>query len=181
MMVNGKRYEWTFNAPVAVVGGEVVMLDYVFDRIGGDFHGAVGTTYRPVTRDEFDYWTSREGIEERVEDIWRDMVAGGGETRGLAEFVDDVIAYDGAEQTAFPDRLWDDDLTEQFRRFLGVDEDEAYIFEWSSGGRVFDRIDENFDALTGDRILDHGLWNLALLYEDRRDVDEVVSDFFQTV
>jgi hypothetical protein len=138
----------TYNILVGLRGSEFYVLEYTFDY-GDGFKGAVGSIHVPISRDEYDYRTSIEGVAERYEDVWRDMVANGKETRGLDDFVKDIINSDGDEAVFELSSL---DVVKQIRDKTGYTEDEYPVFEYIGGGRCF-YSDDGFDEIYEPKLL----------------------------
>jgi hypothetical protein len=133
--------------------GEFCVLQYVF-RHDKDFLGAVGSTFRVVTKGEYDEAMSPENATERLEDQWCIMVKENGETRGLDEYVKFVLKEYGDEAIydlsyrEFHDSiiaLHDEAVRRQAAKEQCVSEDNATVLpealgkvvECVGGGRMF--------------------------------------------
>jgi hypothetical protein len=134
------RNQKTYNKLVARKGSEFYILEYIFND-DEEFKGAVGSVHVPISREEYDYRTSIEGVAERYEDVWRDMVANDKETRGLDDFAKDIINSDGAEAVF---ELSSPEIRDQIQSKIGHTEYPA--FECVGGGRCFN-YDDKFDEV----------------------------------
>jgi hypothetical protein len=67
------------------INGDYYWLDYVFED--GDFKGAVGSVFRPVTNAEKKERMSIGNAKDNLEDLWKDAVASGDTTQSLEDYV----------------------------------------------------------------------------------------------
>lgn len=129
-----KREQIDFNKVVNIAeDGEITVLDYVFDH-GNGFKGATGTRFYPVSKKYYNKRTTIAAIAEHLEGCiredelkypsyksWAKAIKQAGED---GEFMFDQ-SYSGS---------WD-----MLREVSGLNEDEAFIFECTGGGRCFDK------------------------------------------
>lgn len=128
--------------------GEYVFCDYIFrDELHGrPFNGATGAIMCPVSREEYEERTSQEGLEEYLEEIWRQSVAAGDTQESLEEWARQAFAMDG------DDLLWDQSYTNDYApqlRAIGLTEEDYPVIECIGGGRIFhvtDKYAEVYDT-----------------------------------
>lgn len=119
--------------------GEIYVLDSLFKH-RDDFMGATGTIIYPVSKEQYEYATSTEALEERFEDIWQISVQEAGETRGLSEFVQDIYMWDGDESVFDMGGIsWD--VEDHIREVMGYSEEEYPVLECVGAGRIFSSTD----------------------------------------
>lgn len=123
-----------YKSVVNFENGEITVLDYVFDD-GNGWKGATGTIFRPISREQYDEDTTFENIREQLKEMsdlpkeywdggyneWTQAIIDNGETEN--------VLYDTSYE-----ELWDN-----LREELGLDEDSAYIFDCCGGGRCFSK------------------------------------------
>ena len=145
--------------------GEYYVLDYVFDERGvNPFRGAVGSVMRPVSAREAAEAMDIESVIERYEDVWRECVSHGDETRSLEDFAESISMNDGlesmfdlsyckiGEEVA---KMYNTELPEHHDS-----EDEAEFSECVGGGRCFNH------GLKFEKVYRQDLLNLALSHEE---------------
>lgn len=109
--------------------GEITVLDYVFEHRGG-MRGAVGSKFYPVSEREYEDRTTREAILEYLEGAID-------ESEEFIENMADDIIDNGLEDEYMFDNSYCEHWDE-IREELGLDENEAYIFDCVGGGRCFE-------------------------------------------
>lgn len=115
---------------------EITLLDYTFDDTlhGKPFKGATGTVFEVISKEQFD-----ETIEPYLDDD-KELLIYMAENFGdlNRQMIENVDSSEDALKEMFFDlsyaELWD-----YLREELNLSEDEAYIFNCSSGGRCFDK------------------------------------------
>ena len=148
--------------------GEYYVLDYVFDETTDNkpFRGAVGSVMRPISIREADEAMEVENATDRYEDVWRECVANGDETRSLDDFVESILMSEGieamfdlsyysiGEEVA---KLYNEELPEDHD-----EKDEAEFSECVGGGRCFSH------SLEFDKVHRQDLLDLALSHESAK-------------
>lgn len=128
------RNETKYDTLVGRNGDEYIFLQYTFSHDDG-FHGATGTSIRPVSKEEYEERTSPEGLLEYLGESWQDAVASGETELGKEDWCTWVYDMDG------DDALFDlsyRNLWEQARKANPELTVEAYpIFECVGAGRMF--------------------------------------------
>jgi hypothetical protein len=90
----------------------------------------------PVSKAEYDWRTSPEGLAESLEDVWRESVREGMTTLGLEDWCHQCCAADG-DDLVFDfsySNLWGD-IREALPEY--ADENAFPVFECIGGGRMF--------------------------------------------
>lgn len=131
------RKETKYNKIVNVSeDGEIQVLDSVFEYSDG-FKGAVGSSFYPVSKEEYKERTSLESIIEYLESaVSEDGIPSVCEN-SYRKWAESIIECDEQDEFMFDtsySELWD-----YMRDELGLTEDDAYIFECTCGGRMFDK------------------------------------------
>lgn len=129
-----QREQITYNKVVHISeDGEITVLDYVFDY-GDGFKGATGSHFMPVSREEYEENTTLEAITDYLMDATNELpeqFRRGGFEAWAKAVIDNgeegQIMYDQSYST-----LWD-----YLREEAGLDEESAYIFTCTGGGRCF--------------------------------------------
>lgn len=123
-----------FNKVVNFENGVITVLDYVFDY-GGETKGATGTVFEPISREQYEIETSFENIKdclknssELPEKYWD-----GGYNEWTQAILDNNEEMNVIYDTSYKN-LWD-----YLREELGLDEENAYIFDCRGGGRCFSK------------------------------------------
>lgn len=119
---------------------EITVLDYVFKH-SDDFKGATGTTFSPISKDEYDsildeYLNDPQAVSE----YWNDAIGEPltyDQVVAISESEEEVMQLCGGLDDSYSEK-WD-----YLREELNLDEDEAYVFTCTGGGRCFD---ENFQG-----------------------------------
>lgn len=116
--------------------GEIQVFESVFEYSDG-FKGAVGSRFYPVTRDEYEERIKLESIIEYLESaVSEDGIPSECEN-SYRKWAESIIEYDEQDEFMFDtsySELWD-----YMRDELGLTEDDAYIFECTGGGRMFNK------------------------------------------
>jgi len=137
MQKTNEREATKYYELVARRGDEYIMLDETF-KYGDGFHGATGSTFRLVSREEYEERTSPEAIRDSYEYIWREQAGRGDTELGLTEWLEQID----------PDEIFDDtQYADLVRERAGVSEEDYPIVECVGGGRCFsvgDEYDEVF-------------------------------------
>ncbi len=113
--------------------GEITVLDYVFDD-GDGFKGATGTRFQPVSRAEYEERTTLEAIIEYLMDATNELPEQ--YRRGGFEAWAQAIIDNGEEGNLAFDQSYSN-LWDYLRKEAGLDEESAYIFTCTGGGRCF--------------------------------------------
>lgn len=112
---------------------EITMLDYIFNHEDG-FKGATGTKFEPISKSEF--YDTIDPYLDNDKELLIYMAENWGAL--TCEMIEGVDSTEEALKNFFFDlsymELWDD-----LREELNLDENEAYIFNCSGGGRCFDK------------------------------------------
>jgi hypothetical protein len=122
-----------FNKVVNFENGEITVLDKVFDYDG--MKGATGTIFEPVSREQYEIETSFENVKELLKDaseLPKEYWDGGYNewTQAIFDNNEEMnVVYDTSYEY-----LWD-----YLREELGLDEENAYIFDCRGGGRCFSK------------------------------------------
>lgn len=114
---------------------EITMLDRTFKHSDG-FKGAVGTIFEPISRDSYDETMDEDNVIEYLIDsgieLPKEFKRG-----GFEQLYDAMLNNNELEDFMFDTsyrEMWG-----ELREELGLDEEEAYIFTCTGGGRCFDK------------------------------------------
>ena len=140
------RKETKYNQAVGICGGEVYILEYIFED--GSFKGAVGYSMRPVYQEYIDQMCDPKTVAEYYSDLWREQVASGGTELGLAEYCEQVVRDTQFEGQLHP--LDDPSFRGEFEQVLETCDPETrkaikklggdcVAWEYGSGGRCFSK------------------------------------------
>jgi len=115
---------------------EIQFLDYIFEDSST---GAVGTLFNAISKEEYEYRTSKENITDYLNDIgyFEEEIFETEEEK--EEHINSIIEKYGAENIIFDlsdSEHWNK-LREELPQFS--DEEKYPIFEWVGGGRMFDK------------------------------------------
>lgn len=123
------RKETKYNKVVNIAeDGEITVLDYIFfDTLHNKpFNGATGNTFYPISKAEYEERTTRENVMQYLDD------SGIGAKQ----------AFDILENGDYREIMFDTsykELWDYLREECKLDDDSAYIFECTGGGRCFDK------------------------------------------
>jgi hypothetical protein len=131
--IKKQRKETHYNKIVNVSDdGEITVLDYIFDHADG-FKGATGTHFYPVSKERYFEAIEDENVIEYLMDSGMELNGDdkkygfAGIVAGMADNEKGEFMFDQSYMS-----LW-----KYLREELGLNEDEAYIFECTRGGRCF--------------------------------------------
>jgi len=143
-----------FYEVVGIEGGEIIMLDYVFHH-SDNFRGATGSRFIPISKAEYEYRTSKNGLIDRLGECWIEAVKSGNTEMGKDDWCQYVYDTDG------DDSIFDLSYCQHWDklRALGYSEKEYPVFECTGGGRCFTK-DMKFD-----KVINQELINLINTYE----------------
>lgn len=128
-----QRQEITYNKVVNISNdGEITLLHYVFDN-GAGFKGATGTTFSPVSLQEYKERTSKDEVINQIIDCG---IPKGFEREG-ANGVYKVMKANNEIQSFVFDTSYSE-LWDMLRKECKLNKTKAYIFECTGGGRCFD-------------------------------------------
>ena len=140
------RKEKKYNKAVGICGGEVYILEYIFED--GSFKGAVGYSMRPVYQEYIDQMCDPKTVAEYCSDLWREQVASGATELGLAEYCEQVVRDSGFDGRLHP--LDDPSYRGEFEQVLETCDPETrkaikklggdcVAWECGAGGRCFSK------------------------------------------
>jgi len=156
MNTTEERKETRYNTLIGIKGETVYFLDYTF--VDGDFKGAVGTTYAPVSANQVSHYRSlkyakeflldsfsREEIKERFDTIKKGVRSVMFDFKNNSDC--DFIGHDAGDSR-------DPIISEQLK-LLGKEQVGIIpkVWECIGGGRVFDK-DLTFDILVNPTLLE---------------------------
>lgn len=129
------KTQTTYNKVVNIAeDGEITVLCDVFTYSYG-MTGALGHTFYPVSKKEYEEKISDENMIEYLMDSGIQLTAE--QARYGWEGVVSGMTTDEREELMFDNsysELWD-----EMREAAGLDEESAHIFECTAGGRIFDK------------------------------------------
>ena len=114
---------------------EITVLDGTFKYNDG-FKGATGSKFEPISKDEYNDRMDEDNVIEYLIDNGIDLPENY-KRGGFQELYEAMEANDELEDFIFDcsyRKLWD-----YLREELNLSEDEAYIFNYTGGGRCFDK------------------------------------------
>lgn len=114
---------------------EIIVLGYTFNN-GSGFKGATGSTFEPVSLEQYNEETNEENLVDRLVDSGIDLPEQF-KRGGFEALASQMIANDEVKDFMFDysySELWD-----YLREQTGLSENEAYIFNCIGGGRCFDK------------------------------------------
>lgn len=132
----------TFNKVVNFDGQEILVLDYVFKH-SDDFKGATGTRFEAISKSQYKEDTSKSSVIQCIEDCYtdEDLFNRYPNKRSvsdcLEQFYKDIKNAGEIETFTYDDSYRE--LWPYLREELNLDENEAYIFTCTGGGRCFDK------------------------------------------
>jgi hypothetical protein len=150
-----QRNETKYFKPVGIKDGSIYFLDYTFNN--GDFKGATGTVFDPITQEEIDEYNDKNFVKDIYKDSWVESVKSGHTEESLDDFVEDIIDHCDGEyphQDCSYSHLWD----EAHKYF----DDSVITFNCAGGGRCFDK--ELLNSF--DKVIDPELIKIIKQYED---------------
>ena len=115
--------------------GEIEVLDYTFDH--GTFKGATGSRFDIITKSQYDdimeeYLSNPSAVSEYWHDATGEYLSYD-DTIAISESEDEIIRLCGGLDDSYRE-LWD-----YLREELKLSKQEAYMFNCSGGGRMFDK------------------------------------------
>jgi len=129
------RQEITYNKVVNIAeDGEITVLQYVFNYSDG-FKGATGNKFYPVSKSSYEESISAEMCIEYLINSGMDVPDEYKRT-GFKGMVEQMSENDRA--TLIYDMSYDE-LWDILRESANLSKDDAYIFECTSGGRMFNK------------------------------------------
>lgn len=149
-----------YNKIVGIVGGEIYVLDEIFNY-GDGFKGATGYSMRPVFQDEIDNGNDPDTVADYYSDLWREQVASGATELGLTEWCEQLVRECGSG-SLYP--LDDPSFRDDFKQAVAGASDEikqavaeiggdCVAWQVCGCGRCFDC------DMAWDRLLDRQLWD----------------------
>ena len=112
---------------------EIAVLDYIFKHEDG-FKGATGSKFEPISKKQFD-----ETIEPYLDDDIEFLIYMAENFGDLnRQMIENVDSSEDALKELFFDLSYSE-LWDELREVCGLDEEEAYIFNYIGGGRCFDK------------------------------------------
>lgn len=125
------RKQTNYYECVGIKDGYLYMLDYTFKD--GSFMGATGTNWRAITQDEID--ESRNNIEDRCEDLWKEAVSHGNYKGSLDDFCQGVLNEMPDDEIPFQDTSGVHHIPQEIKDKYFPD---AVSFACTGGGRCFE-------------------------------------------
>ena len=129
-----ERIKEEFNKVVNYDGGEIVVLNYVFNDNDG-FKGAVGSVFYPVSMKEYKKRTTKKAVIEYLKDCFTEEEI---KSKGGINKLYNLIRNNGEIDQIIFDQSYDK-LWESIREELNLNKKNAYIFDCVGGGRCFDK------------------------------------------
>lgn len=126
------RQSTTYNKVVNIAeDGEISVLADVFKYKDG-FRGATGSSFYPVTKSEYEDKTDTQSCVEYLIDSGIDLPT------KYESFMEMVTDMDEQERVNLMFDNSYSELWDMMREVAGLSEQDAYIFDCSGGGRIFD-------------------------------------------
>ncbi len=151
-----KRKEKKYFKPIGIKDGSIYFLDYTFED--GDFKGAVGTVFDPVTKNYIDSITNEDWIEYS-RDLWKSAVETNSTEDSLEDFSEQIKTDSEIDGLKYPGH--DNSYSELYDEAKKHFDSNVETFNCCGGGRCFDlKLLNSFDTVINQDLID-----LIKLYE----------------